>query len=197
MKTHLLHYGSDFLPFLEMLPNLVDKDSAWALKVEHPADESDDSLSVSDEDSSEAAVAAPVAREADGRSSNSAGRAASLSAAADTRPSIMTFSRERKSSLPLSRYRDQNNVLTSPVSSGRAYQEAETVAQRRTLKELLRISQELAVFNPMEVAQELTRTHVKLFLDIEVCYSLPDNACRLLIAVFAAKTMAAAYVRVW
>ncbi|KAF7293692.1 Ras guanyl-nucleotide exchange factor [Mycena indigotica] len=35
-KTYLLHYGADFLPFHELLPNLVDKDAA-----DYPEDESD------------------------------------------------------------------------------------------------------------------------------------------------------------
>ncbi|KAJ3744510.1 ras guanine nucleotide exchange factor domain-containing protein [Lentinula detonsa] len=48
-KTYLLHYGFDFLPFLEVLPTLVDRDSAWALKVDDAAD-SDDSYSFMEDD---------------------------------------------------------------------------------------------------------------------------------------------------
>jgi threonyl-tRNA synthetase len=49
-KTHLIHYGLEFLPFLEVLPNLVDQDTIWALKVEGPTYESDDSYSIFEED---------------------------------------------------------------------------------------------------------------------------------------------------
>ncbi|KAE9398927.1 hypothetical protein BT96DRAFT_711392 [Gymnopus androsaceus JB14] len=45
-KTYLLHYRSDFLPFLEVLLMLVDWDSSWALKVDDTANESDDSYSL-------------------------------------------------------------------------------------------------------------------------------------------------------
>ena len=42
-NTHLLHYGSDFLPFLEQLPTLRDIESSWAMKVDDTLDVSDDS----------------------------------------------------------------------------------------------------------------------------------------------------------
>ena len=34
-KTHLLHYGSEFLPFFEQLPSLVEQDAAWSMKAEN------------------------------------------------------------------------------------------------------------------------------------------------------------------
>jgi hypothetical protein len=49
-KTYLIHYGLEFLPFLETLPNLVDKDASWALKVNSTTEESDDSYSMLDEE---------------------------------------------------------------------------------------------------------------------------------------------------
>lgn len=42
-KTYLLHYGSEFIPFMDMLPTLKDQDTAWAMKVQEPKDDSDDS----------------------------------------------------------------------------------------------------------------------------------------------------------
>lgn len=48
-QSHTLHYGSDFLPFLERLPTLADEDGAWAMKVSDISsglsDESDNSTS--------------------------------------------------------------------------------------------------------------------------------------------------------
>ncbi|TFY69742.1 hypothetical protein EVJ58_g219 [Rhodofomes roseus] len=38
-KTYLLHYGAVFLPFLETVPSLRDRDASWALKVEEDSDE--------------------------------------------------------------------------------------------------------------------------------------------------------------
>ena len=52
-RTHLFHYGSGFLLFLEQLPS-VDQDAAWALK----ADISDtDTLEEDDDDDDEIGVA--------------------------------------------------------------------------------------------------------------------------------------------
>src|SRR5260221_11697899 len=48
-KTHLLHYGTDLLPFLEGRP-LQDKDTAWAIQVNEPTAESDESYTFSEDD---------------------------------------------------------------------------------------------------------------------------------------------------
>jgi hypothetical protein len=48
-KTHLLHYGSDLLTFLEGRP-LQDKDATWALKVDEPTVEGDEPYSFSEDD---------------------------------------------------------------------------------------------------------------------------------------------------
>ncbi|KAF8898717.1 ras guanine nucleotide exchange factor domain-containing protein [Infundibulicybe gibba] len=50
-KTYLVHYATDYFPFLEMLPSLVDQDAAWAIKVEDI--ESDDDSFIEDDDEPE------------------------------------------------------------------------------------------------------------------------------------------------
>ena len=47
-QPHTLYYGSDFLPFLEILPTLQDQDSSWAVTVETVIADSDELDSDSD-----------------------------------------------------------------------------------------------------------------------------------------------------
>jgi hypothetical protein len=54
-KTHLLHYGSGLLPFLERLPGLADQDAAWALKVDISDTDSDDYTLEDDDDETKVA----------------------------------------------------------------------------------------------------------------------------------------------
>lgn len=143
-KTYLLHYGSDFLPFLEVLPNLVDEDAAWSLKVEDLADESDDSYSLLEDD--------------DENASKSEGESQSnLNASSSTmKGKPATGVRERKGSLPLSAKAllPQNNHIN------------EDPTPKDQLKKLQRLAQEVNATDPEEIAQEITRLESKLFLQI-------------------------------
>lgn len=143
-KTYLLHYGSDFLPFLEVLPNLVDVDAAWALKVEDLADESDDSYSLLEDDDENASKS-----EVDSQSN--------LNASSSTmKGKPATGFRERKGSLPLSAKAllPQNNHVN------------EDPTPKDQLKKLFRLAQEVNATDPEEIAQEITRLQSKLFLQI-------------------------------
>jgi hypothetical protein len=152
-KTYLLHYGSDFLPFLEVLPSLVDKDAAWALKVEETEDESDDSYSMLDEDDESV-------HKADLESSSTINSSpVSISSATRLQPPSQTTSRERKGSLPITA-----KTFMSPTQS---IEHTELTAKQQ-LKELQRIAQEVNKIDSEDIAQEITRLEVKLFLEIEV-----------------------------
>ncbi|KAG7450495.1 ras GEF [Guyanagaster necrorhizus] len=143
-KTYLLHYGSDFLPFLEVLPNLVDLDAAWALKVEDPADESDDSYSLLEDDD-------------DGASKSEADSLSYLNASSSTvKAKPATGFRERKGSLPLSAKAllPQNSHVNDDPTP------------KEQLKILQRVAQEVNATDPEEIAQEITRLESKLFLQI-------------------------------
>ncbi|ETW87236.1 hypothetical protein HETIRDRAFT_378044 [Heterobasidion irregulare TC 32-1] len=151
-KTHLLHYGSDFLPFLEGRP-MVDKDADWALKVEESQDESDDSYNMfEDEDDGAARVHSPVS-------------VVKVPLPNDKPHSGFPSARERKPSLPLMA---KALVMTNAPPSGYLHNaEPKEPKLKQTIKELQRISQELYSLDPDHVAQEITRVSTKLFLRIE------------------------------
>ncbi|KAG5648007.1 hypothetical protein DXG03_007041 [Asterophora parasitica] len=146
-KTYLLHYGSEFLPFLEMLPNLVDQDAAWALKVEHIEDESDDACSLLEEDETplptDDAVYSP-----------------SFIHEKPVPPLPSIPSRERKHSLPLPQ------ILASAQNFTAWHVDMDT-SEKQQIKDLVKLSQEIQSLEPEEIAQEITRIGVKSFLDIK------------------------------
>lgn len=141
-KTHLLHYGSDLLPFLEGRP-LQDKDSAWALQVDEPTTESDEPYSFSEDDDD-------VAPSLEASSSQTRG--------SEDASSTQTLSsgRERKSSLPLSA-RSNGTATSEHVDS-----------VKEVLKILLSTSARLGGCEPQHVAEEITRVGKIHFLLIEV-----------------------------
>lgn len=148
-KTYLLHYGSDFLPFLEILPSLVDHDAAWALKVDD-IDGSDDTNSLFEEeephtpDVDSAIIASPISP---------------IEKPVPPLPSMA--SRERKPSLPLP------SIISSNLSAGQT--ETDT-SEKQQIKDLVKLAQEVLLLDVDDIAQEITRVEVKLFLDIKVCF---------------------------
>jgi len=144
-KTYLIHYGLEFLPFLETLPNLFDKDATWALKVDSSTEESDDSYSMLDEE--EVRSASPV----------SEGPVLSSTGARPPSPTQIPGHRERKYSLPLNR-----STPKSATPNGES-----EFSQKHILRELQRISAEVFNLSPMDVAQEITRIQKGLFLNIQ------------------------------
>ncbi|KAG6879284.1 hypothetical protein C0992_003888 [Termitomyces sp. T32_za158] len=136
-KTHLLHYGSELLPFLEMLPTLIDHDAAWAVKID-TADEIDDPYEDEEVHPSrdDSTSPSPVQEQPEHMSSVTA--------------------RERKSSFP----------LPSRLAIGLKQPDME-LSERQLIKDLLKVSQEIQALEPEEIAQEITRIEVKLFLDIK------------------------------
>lgn len=150
-KTYLLHYGSEFLPFLEMLPNLVDQDSAWAWKTDDVGSDDSNSL-LEDEDEG------PVT------DMDSPG-ASPVSTRAKDIPPIpppAVPSRERKPSLPLP------SILTSGKALSAGQTEIVDTSEKQQIKDLVKLAQEVLALDPDEIAQEITRVELKLFLDIQV-----------------------------
>ena len=139
-KTHLLHYGSDLLPFLEGRP-LRDKDSAWAMKVDEPTSENDD-------DDDDDVVVIPI-KESPSTQTQLAEEARA------TRPQLPSSVAERKSSFPL-----------GARSNGNTADQADSV--KEVLKNLLITSARLGNCEPLQVAEEITRVGKRLFLQIEV-----------------------------
>jgi len=142
-KTHLLHYGSDLLPFLEVRP-LQDKDAGWAIKVDEPTSESDEPYSFSEDDDD---VVPPL----ESTSSHTLGSEDTSS----TQSLSVSSGRERKSSLVLS----MRSNGTAPVEHVDSVKEI--------LKSLLNTSARLSIYEPQHVAEEITRVGKALFLLIE------------------------------
>jgi len=145
-KTHLLHYGSDLLPFLEGRP-LHDKDAAWAMKVDEPTTETDEFDDDGDGDDDDdviqmmewTSMQTQVPEEA-----------------RSTRSQLPSVSVERKSSLPFSA-RNNAPIATDQVDS-----------VKEVLKNLLITSAKLSNCEPLHIAEEITRIGKQLFLLIEV-----------------------------
>lgn len=149
-KTYLLHYGSDFLPFLSHLPNIIDTDAAWALKSENPVDESEDPYSISDGEEEILIVETE---------SPSTGHSL-VARSNDNLPSAASV-RERKSSLPLSA-----NIFI-PVNSSHSQADVQDMSPKDLLTKLRSNAQTLATFDCSAIAEEITRVEAKLFMDIE------------------------------
>ncbi|KAJ2920332.1 hypothetical protein MD484_g209, partial [Candolleomyces efflorescens] len=139
-KTHLLHYGSEFLPFLEMLPARSDQDASWALKADVPADESDDSYSLLEED-----------EETDSQSRQPSNEVTNSSL--QDAPQAHSGLRERKSSLPLPK-----SLMTSASNDP---------SPKQHLKDLVKLANDVLNYDSEELAQEITRQWVKRFMEIK------------------------------
>lgn len=191
-KTHLLHYGSDFLPFLEYRPK-EDTDAAWALKVEESPGESDDSFSVYD-DGEDRANATGHEPEVETDSPSSLTHLPPPNGNRKSSASRMTSTmsaRERKSSLPLTA-KELSGIPTLD-----APEEMVDMTPKQTIKELLRISQELSFMDPNDIAQEITRIETLLFLNIEVCLSAFVVGMSGLTCYREAETLVATYFCGW
>jgi len=143
-KTHLIHYGSEFLPFLDLASSYSDQDAAWALKED---DASDDGYSFIEVGLSEA----------------------NFDSTSDDPPQFdpvsppTTSSRERKSSLPLPK-------LLYP-GPGLNINQTDSVdpSPKQQIKDLVKLAQDVMNSDADEIAQEITRQGVKRFLEIKVC----------------------------
>jgi hypothetical protein len=151
-KTYLLHYGSEFIPFLEKLPTLKDEDSSWAMKVEEPKEDSDGSESFH-----EPAISVK---------SNGSQRSLPIE---DTAPRVTTpksIPRERKHSLPLSA---RMFVLESSASVNPFVGAADSIdhAPAKKIKLLTQVSNNFVNADPTSVAQELSKFECEFFMKIK------------------------------
>jgi hypothetical protein len=140
-KTYLLHYGTDFLPFLELLPSCADLDSEWAVKVDDIADESDDSYSFIDEEEHH-----------DEESSQ------------ETTPAPSQMGkRERKGSIPARALLPNSATALSSAST-----ESVELSPKAQIKELQRLAGELDSYSTVTIAEEITKLQLLVFDQIEV-----------------------------
>lgn len=147
-KTHLLHYGSGFLPFLEQLPSLVDQDAAWALKGDISDTDSDD-YTLEDDDDNETKVAETETLE----STNNRRRSSS---------EINFPLRERKSSIPLPKAVPSSHPVNYPFVS------FADPSPKQLIKDLVKIAHDVLSIDSAEIAEEITLQAVRQFLVIKV-----------------------------
>ncbi|EIW86690.1 ras GEF [Coniophora puteana RWD-64-598 SS2] len=145
-KTYLLHYGADFLPFLERAPGLVDKDASWSLKAETTLEEPEELYDEEEE---------PLATDAQSAT-------ASLSASnSDDGASSPLSSRERKPSI-------QVGSKTISVPSLHSQDDGDKpMSEKVMLTKLRTLAMDVLAADSNEIAEEITRIEVKLFLEIE------------------------------
>lgn len=149
-KTYLLHYGSDFLPFRDALPTLVDRDAAWALKTNDFIEISDDSSSSHHgDDEVETEIRATSRIES-----------ASIDSFRGQAPP-----RERRPSLPLTAKALVAQTSSPSVNSNET--DPSEMSHKQLLKELLKMVHEVNNLESAQIAQEITRMEARLFLAIK------------------------------
>jgi len=151
-KPHLLHYGSQLLPFLEVLPTLQDRDSSWAVQPEI-RDESDVEDFLDEEEDFQL-------------DKPEQGGPPSQLTSPDATPPILV---PPVISQPASSARDRKprplmRSLGLVLSGSSDYDQS----AKQQLKEFTRISNEIMALDISEVAEEITRVQAKYFLDITV-----------------------------
>jgi hypothetical protein len=140
-KTHLLHYASEFQPFEEQIPSLKEQDTAWGLKTDI-VDTDSESFYESEDDETRVEAENPA-------TSDAASVRPLSSSSKDTIPS-----RERKSSFPLAK------TLFSPSQT--------EPTTKQLLKDLVKLANEVLTYDSDDIANEITRRNVELFLKIQV-----------------------------
>lgn len=168
-QTHTLYYGSDFLPFLELLPNLVDEDGPWALKVT--------GVSPSFEEESDGSTVEEVDLDGVERETEESPIVAKSTVLASSGGILEPASngerlpsRDRKSSLPLSAKTFLGTAATSP-NQMRSSPFASPPSGKDVLARLVKAANAVLHFDPEMIAQEITRRELELFLQIEVSTS--------------------------
>lgn len=139
---HTLYYGSDLLPFIEIIPTLQDLDSAWAVPETSIAeDDSDSAYDIDGHDS-------------DGETRSSSTRNERIDSVSGTKSH--TSGRDRKASFPLS----TKAILQVPITTI-------PIPAKDLIARLVKTSNNLLQFDSDDVAKEITRRELELYLDIK------------------------------
>jgi len=160
-KPHLLHYGSQLLPFLEVLPTLQDQDSGWGVQPEIK-DESDVEDFLDDDE--------------DLQPDKCEQEAPSPQSPPDTTPPAPLPPRV-KTNISQSNTRDRKpgplmRSLGLVLGGSSDYDQP----TKQQLKELVKISNELIMIDPSDIAEEITRIQAKYFLAITVSFFSGDRS---------------------
>lgn len=176
-KSYLLHYGAHFLPFLENIPNLQDRDASWALRVEEDSDQSslvsEDDLAVTGSDSKSLPELPSRARSRNG---------------SQPLPGQTLATRDRKSSLPLSVTAKALGFGYSTPPSSVAENPQET-SPKQLLKRLQSMSDEVLKADFTQIAESITRIEARYFLRIEASWLTSSVLRTMLIAPLTATAL--------
>lgn len=176
-NVHLVHYGSDLLPFLEDVPTLKDADTMWAKKEDAPHlqdDDSDDGNSMFEE------AYVPQARDGDdqpNRGKRGKVKASVRSSGADSQSAKDTWKAGVTTNQPVttvsSRSRDglpkDGQFVEGTITMNRL-DTIKAPTLRVNSKELLRVSNVILTLEAHHVAQEITRRMAVMFGAIEVYF---------------------------
>lgn len=169
-KSYLLHYGSDFLPFLEELPGFVDTDFVWATKEEYGlGDESSDE----DEDDGYSFLEKPPVSSILTSDPDEQPKEPGSSVKSLPEKQPQNNQRERKGSLPLTNIPKvmQPAPGPPPLTTG-VGGAAPGMTVKEQVKHLQRVAAEVYLFDSEDIAKEITRIEEKLFTDISVGSSI-------------------------
>lgn len=154
-KTHLLHFSIPFYEFQQSLPRLTDIDTTWTRKPDELLpDDSDDSYSLSDDDDSPEQPSSCSSYDVlnDAATSHSHTKTLSSSNGRSSGEYQRPASRMRKASLPF-----------SAIDLGMASQ---VDLRRSKLKVLSSVAHDLDMILNQDIAEEITRAGLKLFMAI-------------------------------
>jgi hypothetical protein len=163
-KTYLLQYGCDFIPFLELLPGSEDQDSDWALKPDDgntDSEEDDDAQDLNEhvDETSTPGQEEPLIDSSSQIQGHRNSMIASTILSRSSPPPTAVASRDRKLSLPITKVPALANSSTPKDS---------LTSLKPILRELQKCALHLASLEPDDVAREITKYEMKLFLQIEV-----------------------------
>ncbi|KAF8591835.1 ras GEF [Ramaria rubella] len=165
-----LHYGSDILPFLDEISGLQDLDASWSIQPDDSRDESDDEGFGIQDDEDDAGSRHSIARDSPALTKTSGPDTDPL----ERRPKLSSMTtRERKGSLPLSTKSMMSTplitTLSGPSEVTRPFvgKPIVNVPPRNSPRELVKLAQTLATYDPSDIAQQITKMQSELFLAIE------------------------------
>ncbi|KZS92981.1 hypothetical protein SISNIDRAFT_92319 [Sistotremastrum niveocremeum HHB9708] len=151
----LMHYGSDMLHFVELLPQLIDKDAAWAIPIES-AD--DDASSYRFEDGSE---------DDNGPRSAHASKGVVSHKKISTKP-VVDSREATRAAQSLSSQDSQNSRNVSTLAQDSIVRQLNGSLDNKSVLRKLRDSASAAACYPSEdIAEEITRVMAVAFLSIE------------------------------
>lgn len=159
--SHTLTYGTDFLPFVDMVRSrsFSDEEEAWALKADNFSGVGSDTEADSVFDAELGSLGTETSTPASSLSPQP-----SRSSASEPPSSPRSSTRERRSSLPL----NAMAFIKTPILSTFYNMDDHSPTTKEIISRLQRTAASLGNFEADEIANEITRRELNLFLKIKV-----------------------------